>query len=69
MLPQQCIHASQEGDWLLCLQVALMTEHSTLVSLQRTAKQIVEQSAEKLLEVGLEDTQVLALARTNATDL
>ena len=46
-----------------------MNEHSTLVSLQRTAKQIVEQNAEKLLEVGLEDTQVLALAWTNATDL
>ena len=42
----------------LCLQAALMTEHCTLVGLQRTAKQIVEQNAEKLLEVGLEDTQV-----------
>ena len=56
-----CMHR-RKPTGSLCLQAALMTEHCTLVSLQRTAKQIVEQNAEKLLEVGLGDTQVLSLA-------
>ena len=68
LLPQQCIHASQDADWLPVLQAALMSDHCTLVSLQRIAQQIMARNAEKLLEVGLEDTQVQTPADSTADE-